>query len=139
MAVADHLVDKSAWARLAKPAVAQVVLPLLSAGRLAVCGMTELEVLYSVRSAEEHHRVRLELRGLERLPTPDEVWDRAVDVHSALAERGQHRAVAIPDLIIAAAAERHDISVLHYDRDFDVIAEVTGQPVEWVVPPGTAD
>ena len=139
MAVADHLVDKSAWARLAKPAVAQVVLPLLSAGRLAVCGMTELEVLYSVRNAEEHHRVRLELRGLERLTTPDEVWDRAVEVHSALAERGQHRVVAIPDLIIAAVAERHDISVLHYDRDFDVIAKVTGQPVEWVVPPGTAD
>jgi predicted nucleic acid-binding protein len=139
MAVADHLVDKSAWARLGKPAVAQVVLPLLSAGRLAVCGMTELEVLYSVRSAEEHRQVRLELRGLERLPTPDEVWGRAVDVHSALAKRGQHRAVAIPDLIIAAAAERHDISVLHYDRDFDVIAEITGQAVQWVVPSGTAD
>ncbi|MGH3686876.1 MAG: PIN domain nuclease [Pseudonocardiaceae bacterium] len=139
MAVADHLVDKSAWARLAKPAVAQVVLPLLNAGRLAVCGMTELEVLYSVRSAHEHRRVRQELRGLERLATPDEVWDRAVEVHSALAERGQHRSVAIPDLIIAAVAERHEISVLHYDRDFDVIAEVTGQPVEWVVPPGTAE
>lgn len=139
MAVADHLVDFSAGARLATPAVAQVVLPLLSAGRLAMCGMTELEVLYSVRSAEEHHRVRLELRGLERLTTPGEVWDRAVEVHSALAERGQHRAVAIPDLIIAAVAERHDISVLHDDGDFDVIAEVTGQPVEWVVPPGTAD
>ncbi|MGH3527303.1 MAG: PIN domain-containing protein, partial [Pseudonocardiaceae bacterium] len=79
------------------------------------------------------------LRGLERLPTPDEVWDRAVEVHAALAERGQHRAVAIPDLIIAAVAERHDLPVLHYDRDFEVIAEVTGQPVEWVVPPGTAD
>ncbi|MFY9808051.1 MAG: PIN domain-containing protein [Pseudonocardiaceae bacterium] len=60
-------------------------------------------------------------------------------MHSALAERGQHRAVAIPDLIIAAVAERHDIAVLDYDRDFDVIAEVTGQPVEWVVPPGTVD
>jgi predicted nucleic acid-binding protein len=139
MAVADHLVDKSAWARLAKPTVALVVLPLLSAGWLAVCGMTGLEVLYSVRGAEEHRRVRLELRGLERLVTPDEVWDRAVDVHGALAERGQHRAVAIPNLIIAAVAEWHDISVLHDGRDFDVIAEVTGQPVEWVVPPGTAD
>ncbi len=139
MAIADHLVDKSAWARLAKPTVAQVVLPLLNAGRLAVYGMTELEVLYSVRGAEEHHQVRLELHGLERRPTPDEAWDRAVDIHGALAERGQHRAVSIPDLIIAAVAERHDIPVLHYDRDFDMIAEVTGQAVEWVVPPGTAD
>jgi predicted nucleic acid-binding protein len=139
MAVAESLVDKSAWARLAKPGVAQVLLPLLSAGRLAVCGMTELEVLYSVRSADEHRRVRLELRGLERLATPDEVWDRALEVHGALAERGQHRTVPIPDLIIAAVAERHRLSVLHYDRDFDVIAEVTRQPVEWVVPCGTAD
>ena len=139
MAVADHLVDKSAWARLAKPAVARVLLPLLNAGRLAVCGMTGLEVLYSARSANDHDQVRLELRGLERLPTPDEAWERAVDVQAALARQGQHRTVAIPDLIIAAVAERHWVRVLHYDRDFDLIAEVTGQPVEWVVPCGTAD
>lgn len=61
---------------------------------------------------------------------PDEVWERAVDVQAALAGRGQHRAVAIPDLIIAAVAERHRVRVLHYDRDFDLTAEVTGQPVE---------
>lgn len=63
----------------------------------------------------------------------------AIEVHGALAERGRHRTVPIRDLIIAAVAERHRIGILHYDRDFDVIAEVTGQPVEWVVPCGTAD
>jgi len=139
MAVADRLVDKSAWARLTKPTVAQVLLPLLNAGRLAVCGMTELEVLYSARGADDHGQVRLELRGLERLSPPDEVWERAVDVQAALAGRGQHRSVAIPDLVIAAVAERHGVRVVHYDRDFDIIAEVTGQPVEWVVPCGAAD
>lgn len=77
-----------------------------------MCGIIELEVLYSVRCAKEHRRIRLKLRGLERLTTPDEVWDRALDVHGALAKRGQHRAVAIPELVIAAVAERHNIAVI---------------------------
>jgi predicted nucleic acid-binding protein len=58
-------------------------------------------------------------------------------VQAALAARGQHRAASIPDLLIAACAQRHGVTVLHYDGDFDLIAEVTGQPVQWVVPRGS--
>jgi predicted nucleic acid-binding protein len=47
-----------------------------------------------------------------------------------LADRGQHRAPSLPDLIIAAAGELAELTVLHLDKDFDVIAKVTGQPVE---------
>jgi len=54
-----------------------------------------------------------------------------------LAKTGQHRAVSLPDLLIAAAAERADLVVLHYDADYDFIASVTGQPVEWVAPKGS--
>jgi predicted nucleic acid-binding protein len=54
-----------------------------------------------------------------------------------LARKGQHRGVTIPDLLIAAAAEAAGLTVLHYDSDFDRIAEITGQPVEWIVPPGS--
>ncbi|MFD5427009.1 PIN domain-containing protein [Streptomyces sp. NPDC127084] len=54
-----------------------------------------------------------------------------------LAVKGQHRCASIADVLIAAIAERHGVSVLHYDADFDTIAGVTGQPVEWVVEPGT--
>ncbi len=63
-----------------------------------------------------------------------EVLDRAVDLRDALAERSRHRAAKIADLLIAAAAEAAGLVVLHYDRGFELIAEVTGQPVEWIVP-----
>ena len=65
--------------------------------------------------------------------------DRAFQVQGELADAGLHRSAKIGDLIIAAAAEQADLVVRHYDRDFERIAEVTGQPIEWVVPPGTAD
>ena len=58
------------------------------------------------------------------------IEDRAVDVLTLLADRGQHRAPSIPDLIIAATAELAGLTVLHLDKDFEVIAQVTGQPVE---------
>jgi predicted nucleic acid-binding protein len=63
-------------------------------------------------------------------------FDRAIEVMGALALRGRHR-VALPDLIIAAVAERGSLIVLHYDDDFERIAAVTGQVMEWVVPKGT--
>jgi predicted nucleic acid-binding protein len=65
------------------------------------------------------------------------ILDRAVTVQDALAERSQQRGAKIADLLIAAAAEAAGLVVLHYDHDFDLIAEVTGQPTEWIVPPGT--
>lgn len=67
---------------------------------------------------------------------PDEVWDRAIAVQGTMAELGTHRAASIPDLLIAATAERHGVTLLHYDSDFDLIASVTGQSAEWVVPKG---
>jgi len=63
--------------------------------------------------------------------------DRAIDVQDALARKSQQRGAKIADLLIAAAAESAALVVLHYDRDFDLIAGVTGQPTEWIVPPGT--
>jgi hypothetical protein len=58
------------------------------------------------------------------------IEDRAVQVQLLLADRGQHRAPSIPDLVIASCAERAGLTVLHMDKDFELIAEVTGQPVE---------
>ncbi|MGI9032600.1 MAG: PIN domain-containing protein [Acidimicrobiales bacterium] len=63
--------------------------------------------------------------------------DRAIEVQHALAESSQHRGAKIADLLIAAAAEAADLVVLHYDHDFERIAEITGQPTEWIVPAGT--
>ena len=138
MAVARYLADKSAHARLHHPAVQQRLLPLIESGLVASCTLVDLEILFSTRTAKEYDGVRRELSGFERLDIEQADWDRAVEVQSALAATGRTRAVGIPDLLLAAVAERHRVSVLHYDRDFDVIASVTGQAALWVVPAGSA-
>ncbi len=106
-------------------------------GRVATCGLLDLEVLYSARGAESHAATRYERDLFPRVPCGDAAVDRAIEVQGVLAERGQHRAVPITDLVVAAAAEQAGLIVLHYDKDFDLIAEVTGQATEWVVPRGT--
>lgn len=62
---------------------------------------------------------------------------RALEVQAMLAERSQHRAVPLPDLLVAACAERAGLSILHYDADFERIAGLTGQPTRWIVPQGS--
>lgn len=136
MAVARYLADTSVWARLHLEQVDLILTPLVESGVMATCRVVDLEVLYSTRSGAEHGLVRKQRRGLEWLSMPDEVWDRAIAVQGAMAERGTHRAASIPDLLIAATAERHGVTLLHYDNDFDLIASVTGQSAEWVVPKG---
>lgn len=106
-------------------------------GRVATCGLLDLEVLYSAPNATSHAETRYERELFPRIPCGDAAVTRAIEVQGQLAEQGRHRAVPITDLVIAAAAEQAGLIVLHYDHDFDLIAEVTGQPTEWVVPSGT--
>lgn len=139
-AVARYLADKSALARLNQPAVEAALSPRIEAGSVGVCGMVELELLFSARAPADYQRTRSQLHtGFESLPMPAEVWDRALQLQATLAETSQHRGASLPDLLIAATAERHQVTVVHYDHDYDLIASVTGQPMEWVVPAGTAD
>lgn len=70
---------------------------------------------------------------------PDDIWDRAIDVQVQALHKGNHGALSMADLLIAATAERHGVTVLHYDGDFDLITAITGQPTTWVVPAGKAD
>lgn len=138
--IAQYLADKSAWSRMNKAVVADRLAPLIEQGLVGTCGILDLELLVSARSGSEHAQLRIERRySMERLSMPDEIWDRAIEVQGELAHAGQHRAVKLPDLLIAATAERHDVTVLHYDADFDRIAAVTGQPTDWIVPSGHAD
>ncbi len=139
LTAARYLVDKSALSRLGAPAVGARLRPMLVRGDLSICGTSMLEILYSARSADDHAAILEELRGLARVPVDDEVIDRAIEVQSLLARRGQHRGASLPDLILAAAAERAGLAVLHYDSDFDRITELTRQPCEWVVGRGTVD
>jgi predicted nucleic acid-binding protein len=140
VAAAAHLVDNSVLTRTAKAPVAARIEPMILSGMLATCSMTDLELLFSARNGEEHRARRddLALRFL-RVPLDQLAFDRAVEVQGLLADKAQHRAASIPDLIVAAAAERAELTVLHYDADFDLIATVTGQPTAWVVPRGSID
>ncbi len=130
----SYLVDKSALARLRHPFVANTLVPLLTAGQIAVSGSLELEVLYSARTHQDFVDARAELRAYPRLEITDDDFERAVVVLELLARHGQHRGAGLPDLLQAAVAERNRVTLLHYDADFDRIAGVTRQPTEWVVP-----
>ena len=106
-------------------------------GLVATCSMIDVEILFSCRSPAEYAAVLAERAGLERLDITQADWDRAIDVQHHLASRSRHRGAAIPDLLIAAVAERHRVTVLHYHHDFDEIGSVTRQRMQWVVPPGS--
>lgn len=136
--MATFLVDKSVLARQGTRAEVQQALdPLLSMGEVATCGVIDLEVLYSASSRSGYRATAEALRTMPRAPLDEECVERALAVQASLAERSQHRAVNLPDLLIAACAERAGLVVLHYDADFDRIAAVTGQPTRWVVPRGS--
>ncbi len=77
------------------------------------------------------------LRAMPRVPVTDATVDRALEVQSLLANKAQHRSVPLPDLLIAASAEAAGLTVLHYDADYERIAKLTGQPVQWVVARGS--
>ena len=96
----------------------------------------DLEVLFSARNHDDYMQIRAR-RALayKSVPLTEAVFQRAIEVQSLLAAQGQHR-LPIPDLIMAAAAESAKLTVMHYDADFDRIASVTGQSMEWVAPRG---
>ena len=106
-------------------------------GRIATCAIVDLEVLRSARDGAEHEEIWFERQLLPRAPITEASTNRAIEMQGELCARGRPRGVPITDLLIAAAAEQAGLTVLHYDRDFDLIAEITGQPTEWVVPRGT--
>ena len=137
-AVASYLADTSALARLHHPVVAAVLAPLIETGVVATCGVIEFELGWATRSGPELDQLRADRdAGYEWLATHDEDWRRALDVQALLWRSGQVRAVGLPDLLIAAVAERERVTVLHYDGDYDFIAQITGQPTQWVVARGT--
>lgn len=133
-----YAIDTSAWNRRHLPVVADRLARLVDDAMVTVSDQVRLEILFSARSAADHAALALELAALPTTPGGHRVWQRAIQVQGMLAARGalHHRSVKIPDLIVAASAEAAGDAVLHYDEDYDRIAEVTGQPTEWIVPRG---
>ena len=109
----------------------------LLAGEIATCPPVKLELLWTARNASEFDRLAALADGLPQVDVGTAVWDRAVGVWRELVQRGRHRQVPRNDLVVAAAAELAGVPVCHYDRHFEVIAEVTGQPVRAIAPLGT--
>jgi predicted nucleic acid-binding protein len=128
----NWLIDKSALVRLAASPDSAEWAERIERGLVRVTTVTRLEAGYSARSGPQL-RAGLRQPPMSSMPveylTPA-IEDRAVEVLALLADRGQHRAPSIPDLIIAATAELAELTVLHLDKDFELIAQVTGQPVE---------
>jgi predicted nucleic acid-binding protein len=133
-----HLVDTSVLKRLGQPEVRAVVEPLATSGRLGRPRICDLEVGYSARNGAEWDRLIDALDAFAAVDTTHTHVQRALQVQRLLAQRSQ-RGRKLPDLLVAAAAEALDLGVLHYDIDFDLIAEVTGQRCTWVVPAGSVE
>lgn len=132
------LADKSALTRReTRPEVRDALEPLLLAGEVATCGIVDLELLYSATSRATYRAAAEALRGMPRVAVEEDAVRRALEVQAMLAERSQHRAVPLPDLLITACAERAGLAILHYDADFERIADLTGQPARWIVPRGS--
>lgn len=132
-------VDTSAWHHATDSRVAAVWRRHLEANELVICSQVRLEILFSAQSAEDYDALDQELSGLPTIPTDASEFERALEVQQLLAHVGgqHHRSVKIADLIIAAAAEAAQSTVLHYDSDYDRIAELTSQGVQWIAPPGS--
>ena len=134
------LADKSAleWARRDDRA-RTAFLNLRNAHVVAACHVTALEICYSARNLADLEALLAGQRALEWLPVSEAAMDRALQVQRLLAARsGNGHRRPIPDLIIAATAEMHGAEVLHVDNDYDMIAEVTGQPMRRLFDPGGA-
>lgn len=139
MASVEFLADTSVFARLDKAAVAARFAPLAATARVAICAPVAFEIGFSARSDEDYQAIAARLSAFPSLPVTDADHRRALEVQGALVVRGRHRALSLVDALVAAVAEAREVTVLHYDGDFELVAAVTGQPHQWIVARGMAD
>ncbi|MFJ5609106.1 PIN domain nuclease [Streptomyces sp. NPDC093221] len=137
MSAAQFLIDTSALARIMRGDAEQFGWDqAAAAGLIATCPITELEFFYSAGSAADRAQATADMRMLfGRVPVDDRAYDRAWQVQGLLTERGEHRSTGAVDLVVAATAELQGLTLLHRDRDFERVAAVTGQALQWYGPP----
>jgi predicted nucleic acid-binding protein len=138
--VARYLVDTSAAGRMHHEQVAERIAPLITAGLVATCAPLDFEALVSARGPADYEQIRADRHAAyEYLPVLDEHWQRALDVQQSLAATSRPGKVDLTDLLVAAVAEQHRITVLHYDSDYDTISEFIDLQAWWVVESGKID
>ena len=133
--MSDWLIDKSALVRLSDAEDAVRWGERIDRALVRISTLTRLEVGFSARAGDDLRQAWSQ-PPLASMPieyvTPA-IEDRAVEVQALLADRGQHRGVSVPDLLVAATAELVGLTVLHVDKDFELIAQITGQPLERII------
>ncbi|HMC70302.1 MAG TPA: PIN domain-containing protein [Mycobacteriales bacterium] len=139
MARARYLADTSVFGRLTKAPVAAAFAPLAAEGAVGVCAPVVFELGYATRNSADYDVLTDRLKSFPPIAVTEADHRRALDVQAALVARRRHRAISLVDALVAAAAEARDLSILHYDADFELIASVTGQSHQWIVTRGTAD
>ncbi len=135
------IADSSAWMRASSPAVAAEWRHAARAGQIATCPIVALELLYSARDGAGFDRTADELAQLRDVPITRSVTNAALRAYRELAHRQPlfHRSVSSSDLLIAAAAADANVGVLHYDADYDTLAEVLSFETRWIAEPGSLD
>lgn len=139
MSFARYLVDTSALVRLLRSEPARVRWEQrITAGLVAICPVVELEFLHTARSkGDRDELVELLRTAFSWAPMPDQAFGRAAEIQAAMTAHGTHRSAGAIDLLVAATAELGRLVLLHHDRDFDRVGDVTGQPTQWVTEPGS--
>jgi predicted nucleic acid-binding protein len=135
--VARFLADTSAWHRSGQ--VAERWSTLIEQDELSLCAPVKLELLWSAGGPGDYAALGRDLAEFPSFTVDRRAESAAERAQAALARRSQHRGPAPIDLLVAAVAEVNDLTLLHYDRHFDAIAQVTGQPSEWIARRGTLD
>lgn len=137
---AGYLLDNSAWARLFRPTIPQErreeIAKAIASGRVHACLPFLLEAGYSARDGDDHRGITRALGTLPYAALDDTIEQRALEIQADLVACGHHRLPPV-DVLIAAVAERHGLTVLHCDKDFDVIRDKTSAAInaEWLAPP----
>ncbi len=120
------------------PDVSRRLRPLIESGVVATTATLDAEALYSARGPAEYEQLWADRRAAyEYLPTNDEHWQTALGAQRALARTGLHRSVGVADLLTATIAAAHQLTVVHYDADFETAATVLGFKHRWVLPRGS--
>lgn len=134
------LVDTAVWTWVRDrrfPGLAEWFNTGVRSSRVLVCDLVRLELVRLTPNRERAAELAKRLAAFDTVPMPESLWGRARDVQLSMAQSGDHRRVPPPDLLIAAAAELANVPILHYDRDYERIAAITGQEHAWFVPDGT--
>lgn len=121
------LADSSAVIRILTGKAGLEWIDAVTAGTIAICDPVELELLRDTAANTRRPQVQRLLRSTYAwTPVPDDCWERALEVQDQLAATSQHSGASVVDLIVAVTAVRSRLILLHDDRDYEVIARVTG-------------